>query len=170
LREIEYQSLFEKIIFPGGSSMMPEKHGFFIGVIALTAFVFFFGGAAAAERLSIAVPVANVRSGPGTGYETLWNVGQYHPLIVLERSGVWCRFKDFEGDQGWIHADLLKPIPSVITAKDNCNIRSGPGERHDILFTVEKGVPFKVLQTKDKWLQVEHGDGDRGWIHSSLTW
>jgi SH3-like domain-containing protein len=150
--------------------MIPGKHVFFRGAIALLTFVILFDGASAAERLSVAVPVANVRSGPGTGHETLWNVGQYHPVLVIEKSGAWCRFQDFEGDQGWIHADLLKPIPSVITARDNCNIRSGPGERSEILFTVEKGVPFKVLQTKGKWLQVEHADGDRGWIHSSLIW
>jgi SH3-like domain-containing protein len=31
-------------------------------------------------------------------------------------------------------------------------------------------VPFKVLDRKGEWLHVEHADGDRGWIHSSLVW
>jgi SH3-like domain-containing protein len=38
------------------------------------------------------------------------------------------------------------------------------------LFTVEKGVPFTVLGKKEAWLNVQHGDGDKGWIHQSLIW
>ena len=56
----------------------------------------------------------------------------------------------------------------VITKKDLCNIRSKPGTKEKILFTVEKGIPFKVLKRKDRWLNVEHWD--KGWIHDSLVW
>jgi len=45
-----------------------------------------------------------------------------------------------------------------------------PGTKEKILFTVEKGIPFKVLKSKGHWLNVEHADGDRGWIHDSLVW
>ncbi|MBI5063989.1 MAG: hypothetical protein HZB87_11145, partial [Desulfatitalea sp.] len=35
---------------------------------------------------------------------------------------------------------------------------------------VTKGIPFKVLQTKGQWLQVEHADGDSGWLMKNLVW
>ena len=124
----------------------------------------------AGERLCVTSKIANVRSGPGTNYDTLWKVETFYPIIVVEKKGNWYRFKDFEGDVGWLHKSLLGKTRSVITVKNNCNVRSGPGPKNAVVFTVEKGVPFKVLKKKGNWLQVEHGDGDRGWIYKTLVW
>ena len=126
--------------------------------------------AALAERITIVSNVANIRSGPGTEHDILWNVEKYHPLLLLETKGNWYHFRDFEGDEGWVHNSLTGNVPAVITAKDKCNIRSGPGTQFDILFTVEKGIPFKVLETKGSWINIEHADGDKGWLHKSLVW
>ena len=129
-----------------------------------------FAGIANAERLAVSAPVANIRSGPGTGHNVKWKVEQYFPVFVIEKSGEWYRFEDFEGDKGWVHQSLVGKIPAVVTIYDAANIRSGPGTDHPVLFSVEKGIPFKVLQRKDKWIQIEHADGDKGWIHKSLVW
>ncbi len=123
-----------------------------------------------AERLTVAVDVANIRSGPGTKYDILWKIGKYHPLNILEKSGSWYHFKDFEGDEGWIHRSLIQKIPAVITRINKCNIRSGPSTGFEILFEVEKGIPFKILKRKGNWIRIEHSDGDKGWIHKSLVW
>ena len=125
---------------------------------------------ALAERLAVSAPVANIRSGPGTRHNVLWKVEKYFPLLVINRSGEWYQFKDFEGDRGWVHKSLVGKIPAVITKNDTCNIRSGPGTGYKILFTVEKGIPFKVLKRQDSWIHIEHSDGDRGWIHKTLVW
>lgn len=125
---------------------------------------------ALAERLTVGSEIANIRSGPGTKYDILWNVEKNHPLFILEKSGNWYRFRDFEGDEGWIHNSLLQDIPAVITIKDKCNVRSGPGTNNDVLFAVEKGIPFRVLNKQGNWIQIEHSDGDQGWIHKSLVW
>jgi len=129
-----------------------------------------FSSAALAERLSVASSIANIRSGPGTGYDILWKVGKYHPLLVLKKSGNWYHFQDFEGDKGWLHKSLVRNIPSVITNKEKCNVRSGPGTKFKILFTIGKGIPFKILKRKGNWIHVQHDDGDKGWIHKSLVW
>jgi SH3-like domain-containing protein len=123
-----------------------------------------------ADRLAVSVSVANIRSGPGEKYDILWSVEKYHPLDVFQKSGQWYHFRDFEKDEGWIHESLVSKILSVITRKENCSIRSGPGPRFAILFTVEKGIPFKVLNRKNGWIHVQHADGDSGWIHESLVW
>jgi SH3-like domain-containing protein len=125
---------------------------------------------ALAERLAVGVPVANIRSGPGENYDILWAVEKYHPLNVLKKSGEWYHFRDFEGDEGWIHKSLLQKISSVITTKENCNVRSGPDTRFEIVFTVDKGIPFKVLKREGSWIQIQHADGDKGWVHESLIW
>ena len=129
-----------------------------------------FSSIAIAERLTATSSIANIRSGPGTKYDILWKIGKYHPILVLKKSGNWYRFRDFEGDKGWIHKSLVRKIPSVITNKENCNVRSGPGTKYKILFATEKGVPFKTLKRKGNWIHVQHADGDKGWIHKSLVW
>ncbi len=126
---------------------------------------------AAAERMSVAASSANIRSGPGTqGYEVLWQVEQYHPLQILEKHDGWLRFRDFEGDEGWIHEQLVDNTETVITKNDVINVRSGPGTSHAIAFKAEKGVPFKVLEHRGDWLRIQSADGDQGWIHRDLVW
>ncbi|MFZ5569998.1 MAG: SH3 domain-containing protein [Thermodesulfobacteriota bacterium] len=123
-----------------------------------------------AERLAVGVQKANVRSGPGSQFDVIWEVEQYHPFEVITKKGEWIRIRDFEKDEAWIHQSLLQKIDTVITSKDQCNVRSGPGSNFDIIFTTEKGIPFKVISRQDQWLQIEHADKDRGWIHQSLVW
>jgi len=123
-----------------------------------------------AERLAISAPVANIRSGPGTSHNIIFKVEKYFPILVIEKSGEWYRFEDFEGDKGWVHRSLVGKIPSVITRNETSNIRSGPGTDHEVLFPVEKGIPFKVLKRENSWIHIEHADGDKGWIHKSLVW
>jgi SH3-like domain-containing protein len=125
---------------------------------------------AAAERLSVSAPIANIRSGPGTTYDVLWQVQKHYPILVKKKSGAWYNFKDFEGDEGWIHQSLVRQTPTVITLKTKCNVRSGPGTQHSIIFTVEKGIPFRVIEREGNWIQIEHADGDKGWIYKTLVW
>ncbi len=127
-------------------------------------------GTALAERLSISSRIANIRSGPGTNYEILWKVEQYYPIAVIKKQGAWYHFRDFEGDEGWIHKSLVQKKATVITAKDKCNVREGPGTKHAIVFQIEKGIPFLILKRQKSWLQIKHADGDSGWIHKSLVW
>lgn len=126
--------------------------------------------AMAQERMSVRTDTANIRSGPSLKEQTLWQVEKFYPLVVVEKKGEWRRVKDFEGDQGWIHSSMLDTSATVIVKSDQCNLRSGPGKQYDIAFTVEKGIPFKVVQTKGDWLEVQHADGDRGWLFKSLVW
>ena len=132
--------------------------------------IFFIVGPALAERLTIIGSVANIRSGPDSKSDILWKVEKYYPIFVLKKSDSWYYFRDFEDDRGWVHKSLVGNVPSVITKKDLCNIRSGPSTKDKILFSVEKGIPFKVLKHQERWLHIEHSDGDRGWIFETLVW
>lgn len=140
-------------------------------IIIITVFsVLMLCPVARAERLAVAQPVANIRSGPGTNYHILWKIGRYHPLFIIKKSDAWYYFRDFEGDEGWVHKSLLGNTSTVITQKDTCNVRTKPGTKYPIAFTVEKGIPFKVIRRKGVWIHVQHDDGDKGWIHRSLVW
>ncbi|MBU8848092.1 MAG: SH3 domain-containing protein [Desulfobacterales bacterium] len=128
------------------------------------------GLAFAQERLSVTATIANMRSGPGTKHDVLWQVEKYHPVIIVEKKGEWYKIKDFENDAAWLHKSLLGKVKGVITIKDKCNVRSKSDTKSQVLFTVEKGVPFKVLARKGNWINIEHADGDVGWIYKTLVW
>jgi len=144
-------------MMPAGGKQIAMKIQF--SIIFLLVIV--FAAAANAERLAISAPVANIRSGPGVSHDILWKVEKYFPILVIEKSGQWYYFQDFEGDKGWVHESLVGKISGVVTNNEACNIRSGPGTDFPILFSVEKGVPFKVLERKDAWIHIEHADGDK---------
>ena len=139
-------------------------------VFVITTLIMLAPVAVLAEYISVKVPVANIRSGPSETSDLLWKVEKYHPLFVLGKKGSWYHFRDFEGDEGWISDSLVGKDAAVITIRDDCNIRSGPDIKYDVLFTAEDGIPFKVLKKQGQWLNVVHEDGDRGWIHQSLVW
>ena len=132
--------------------------------------ILLLAGTAGAERLAVSAPVANIRSGPGTRHNVLWKVEKYFPVRIIEKSGEWYHFEDFEGDKGWVHQSLLKKIPAVVTKNDACNIRSGPGTQNDIVFKAERGVPFQVLKRQGDWIHIRSGAGDEGWINKNLVW
>jgi SH3-like domain-containing protein len=128
------------------------------------------GSAVAQERFAVKSSIANMRSGPGTKYDVLWQVEQYHPVTIVEKKKDWYKIKDFENDVAWIHESLLAKMTSVITIKSKCNVRSKPDKNSRILFTVEKGVPFRVHDRNGNWIKIEHADGDIGWIYKTLVW
>jgi len=139
-------------------------------LFAVVAMMVVAGPGMAAERLAVKASIANLRSGPGSKYEVLWQVEKYHPLLIIEKKKSWYKIKDFEGDMAWIHNSLLGKINGVITIKAKCNVRSKPDKTGKILFTVERGVPFKVLKRNGNWIRIEHADGEIGWIYNSLVW
>jgi len=128
-----------------------------------------------AEMVSIAGDDVNMRSGPGTGYRVLWELGRGFPLQVLKRSGNWCRVKDFEGSIGWIHKDVASSIPHMIVkanknSNKRINIRSGPGTHHGVVAQAHYGVVFATLEQKNGWVNIRHEDGVTGWVDRHLLW
>jgi SH3-like domain-containing protein len=146
---------------------MKIKPRWFCGVMVV---LLLCGAAQAEQRVSVSVPEAKIRSGSGNNFEVLWKSEKYFPLAVIKKIGDWYQVKDYEGDQGWVHQSLVGNTPSVITIKDKCNLRSEPKPDASVLFSVGPGIPFKVLKRINKWILVEHADGDKGWIHESTVW
>lgn len=155
--------------------MMMKKNGVYgvscRGLGVSLVLVLMLTGISFAQRLSVSVNAANVRSGPGTTYEIAWeNLDRNYPLLVLDRKDEWYYIRDYEEDVGWIHSSNVESYESVITKKDGCNVRSGPGTNHDIVFVVNNGVPFRVIKRKGSWINIRHADGDTGWVHADLVW
>ena len=72
------------------------------------------GVACAAEYLSVAKDGVNLRSGPNTTSEVLYQLPAGYPLEVLGKEGQWYKVSDYEGDKGYIQTSVVNKTPHVI--------------------------------------------------------
>lgn len=138
--------------------------------LSAAALALLLSSTAAAEFMSVSPERANVREGPGTDYDVLWEAWRFTPFEVLEWSDEWAKIKDFEGDVGWAHQSVLSELPCVIVAGKHANVRDGPGLDYGLLWTVDRGYPFNVLGADGDWLRLSDGDGLEGWMFRKLLW
>jgi SH3-like domain-containing protein len=150
---------------------VPARKIFFSAAFSAVLTLILFLDTAFAERVCVSAISASSRRGPGERYEIVWDkMDKNYPLEVLNKNGNWYYVKDYENDTSWIHKSFVGTWETVITSKDRVNVRSGPGSDQPMVFMVDKGVPFRVLKREGSWLQIQHSDGDAGWIHERMTW
>jgi SH3-like domain-containing protein len=126
--------------------------------------------ALAREMVSIKGNVVNMRSGPGTGSQILWELERGYPLQVLKRKGDWLQVRDFENDRGWVARQLTGGTPHHIVKARIANIRSGPSTRFKV---VGKSERYDLLRTRGSnagWVKVQRDDGVKGWVSKNLLW
>ncbi|MBU0485916.1 MAG: SH3 domain-containing protein [Proteobacteria bacterium] len=123
-----------------------------------------------AEYFSIKNDGVNIRSGPSTTAEILWELFKDFPVKVLQKKGDWSQIQDFEGDTGWIYSPLLSSEKTAIVNTQKAYMRIGPGENYEPLATVKYGVVFTMIGKEGEWTQLLHNDGTSGWMHESLLW
>jgi SH3-like domain-containing protein len=124
----------------------------------------------AQQMVSVRGETVNMRQGPSTGTEVLWELGRGYPLRVIARKGDWLHVRDFEGDQGWVSRPLTSRTPHHIVKSKVANVRSGPGTQYRIVGKVEYGTVLRTEQTTAQWVKVRREGGQRGWISRSLLW
>jgi SH3-like domain-containing protein len=112
----------------------------------------------------------NLRERPSTRADRVTFLYEDDPLQVLGRRDGWLKVRDFRGYEGWVSGGLIDRRPSVVVRVRAANVRSGPGRAHDVLYTADRGVAFAVRATRGEWLEVEHADGARGWVHRRVVW
>jgi len=61
---------------------------------------------------------------------------------------------------------LAAKMVSIATSK--ANVRTGPSVGYDLLWTVAKYTPFKILESQGRWHKVKDFEGDIAWIHNSV--
>ncbi len=124
----------------------------------------------AAEYISVNKDGVNIRSGPSTKKEKLWEVFKDFPLQVVKRQKDWLQTKDFEGDTGWIYKKLISNNKRVIVKVNTANMRIGPGKDYELVATVKYGVVFTPLEKDGDWVKVKHQDKTTGWVYKKLIW
>lgn len=57
----------------------------------------------------------------------------------------------------------------VSVAREEVNLRSGPGTQHPADWILSQGYPLKVVGQRGSWLEVRDFENDKGWIYRPLT-
>ncbi|MEA2116102.1 MAG: SH3 domain-containing protein [Thermodesulfobacteriota bacterium] len=67
------------------------------------------------------------------------------------------------------YSQAIGGIRMISTAKDNVNMRTGPGTGYKVIWVLGKGCPLKLVTQKGSWYKVMDFEGDTGWIYKPLT-
>ena len=142
----------------------------FLGTVLALFIMSLSAAGLAAEYASVKKDGVNIRSGPDTKYNVVWQVFESFPLEVVKREGKWANVVDFEGDKGWIYETLISSKKTVIVNVDTANMRAGASTDDALVATVKKGVVFDVLEIKGDWMKLRYKNEITGWMHNSLIW
>ncbi|MCI5132369.1 MAG: peptide-binding protein [Candidatus Electrothrix sp. EH2] len=145
------------------------QEGVKVCILAAVLVIMITGGAGAAEFVSVVKDGVNLRSGPSTNYEILFELPAGYPLKVLAREKKWIKVSDYENDKGWIYGGLVSNTPYVIVKVPEGNVRSGPGTNYDKIGKVVRDVILRKVKTDGDWFKISHPELT-GWIYSNLVW
>ena len=139
-----------------------------LGIQLLILILFIAEIAVAGDFASVLKDGVNIRSGPSTKNDVLWEVFKDYPVEILQRQGDWVQVRDFEGDKGWIYASLISKEITMIVKVKTANMRSGPTKEDKIIATVKKGVVFTPVEQQGNWIKVQYKKDITGWMYNTL--
>jgi SH3-like domain-containing protein len=122
------------------------------------------------EMVSIKGSVVNLREGPSTRTEVLWELSKGYPLEVLKKQGRWIQVRDFENDKGWVLRSLTAKTPYHIVKVPKVNMRKGPGTQHPVIAKLERYDLLRTLAKRGNWVSVKRPNGQTGWVLKRLLW
>ena len=114
----------------------------------------------------------NIRSGPGTSYESIGSVNKGDILFSKGKSDNWYMV-EYGNTTGYIIEDYVTiERGGFYTAVDSgtlsvngadVNIRSGPGTEYQSIGSVSSGTTLTITGKSDNWYQVDY-NGRKGYI------
>ena len=152
---------------------IPKKKTF-LTIIALFIFMTFasFAALANSSKITVEVPVLNVRTGPGLSHDVTTQVYEDQELNVLEEKDQWYKVRLSNDQIGWIASWLVEEQEVTtesqrfgrITAP-SVNVRQFATTDSSVLNTVNQDAQLQVLFQQGEWTQIQYND-QVGWVHS----
>jgi SH3-like domain-containing protein len=113
---------------------------------------------------------ANIRKGPGSGHEIIWQAFNNTPLKILKKTNRWYSVVDYGGYTGWVHSSLVSARKCVIVKSKTAYIHLKPSPYSYVEWETDEGFPFRVLKTDGDWVKVRGYKNTFGWIYISDIW
>ncbi len=118
--------------------------------------------------------VLNIRSGPGTTYDSIGKLQQNDVVKILEQKDEWLKIS-FGSTEGWVAGEYVtvqkatpsvSEVPKVIVPTNGINIRSGPGTNFDVVLSANEGDTFNITKTDGDWYEIALPNAKKGYIAS----
>lgn len=120
--------------------------------------------------VTIAAAKANLRVGPDFRYPIEWVYQRRGlPVEVIGEYDLWRQVRDIDGDEGWIHKQLLSGRRAAIVAVPLATIHKDAGAGSDHILYASKGVIGTLEQCEADWCEIEIA-GTLGWIAKEQIW
>jgi len=93
-------------------------------------------------------------------------------VILLGRSGQWCRVQRANGDIGYVYSDYCKEtlttqrVAETYISGVGVRARSGPGTRNPIIGEFEDGEAVKIINRSGEWDKVRRDGGQVCWVYA----
>jgi uncharacterized protein YgiM (DUF1202 family) len=133
-------------------------------------------------RPYITIESTKVRTGPGSQFRIIGEIGPNAKVQVVGRDGEWLLIVSKKGNApGYIDGGAVKPatgeekdIPPAPHGKYevlvDTQVRSGPGLQYPVVATITKGIKINVVNEEKGWLKVESKQGNPpGYVEASLA-
>jgi SH3-like domain-containing protein len=97
---------------------------------------------------------ANVRAGPGKRYPVRWVFVQPGiPVEILAEYENWRQIRDWEGQEGWMHAAMLSRRRSVIVTGEKRTLYRRADAASPPVVTLEPGIVADIEDCNVEWCQ-----------------
>lgn len=121
---------------------------------------------------------SNLRSGPGTGFQSVTLLPEKAELTKIEQRDNWIYVQMTSGQKGWIREDLVNsskaaaPPPPIKTeavsgtliTTGDAKILQGPDDNYPTVKSVKINTELKTISKYQNWYEVEALTGEKGWI------
>jgi SH3-like domain-containing protein len=113
---------------------------------------------------------ANVRAGPGKRYPVRWVFVQPGiPVEILAEYENWRQIRDWEGQEGWMHAAMLSRKRSVIVTGEKRTLYRRADAASPPVVTLEPGIVADIEDCNVEWCRLEIRN-NRGWLRRGEFW
>lgn len=120
----------------------------------------------------------NVRVGPGTNYEIAWvyvKAGQ--PVEIIQEFDTWRKIRDREGDEGWIHQNLLSGARvgfiTPLVGSDDTPMYARANEASPVRAWLPPQFKVGIEACEENWCEVTAQGPEKtykGYVDQSVLW
>ena len=136
----------------------------------------------AQTRPYVTTEATKVRSGPGSQFRVIGEIGANAKVQAVGRDGEWVLIVSKKGNApGYIDGGAVKPATGeeieTAAVKEgkyevlvDTQVRSGPGLQYPVVANIPKGIKINVVNEEKGWLKVESKQGNPpGYVEASLA-
>jgi N-acetylmuramoyl-L-alanine amidase len=131
----------------------------------------------------VTIEATKVRTGPGTQFRAITEIGPNARVNVVGRDGEWVLIVSKKGNApGFIELAAVKPsdgeskealdprADGKYEAVAATQVRSGPGLHYPVVAKIPKGTKLNVVNEENGWLKVESKRGNEpGYVEANFA-